>query len=65
MDRLTDYATERGHSILELAMGWLVSNPSVATVIAGATKPSQVVANVAAVNWTMTPAQRAEIAALA
>ena len=64
VDRLTGYATERGHSILELAMGWLVSNPAVASVIAGATKPSQVVANVAA-NWTMAPDQRAEIAALA
>ena len=65
VDRLTGYATERGHSILELAMGWLVSNPAVASVICGATKPSQVVANVAAANWTMTPDQRAEIAALA
>ena len=65
VDRLTAYATERGRSILELAMGWLVSNPAVASVIAGATKPSQVAGNVAAVNWTMTPAQRAEIAALA
>ncbi len=65
VDRLVGYATEQGHSILELAMGWLVSNPAVASVIAGATKPSQVVANVAAANWTMTPTQRAEIAALA
>ncbi|MCE2532249.1 MAG: aldo/keto reductase [Acidimicrobiia bacterium] len=65
VDRLTVYATERGRSILELAMGWLVSNPAVASVIAGATKPSQVADNVAAVNWTMSPAQRAEIAALA
>ncbi len=65
VDRLTGYATGEGHSILELAMGWLVSNPAVASVIAGATKPSQVATNVAAANWTMTSAQRAEIAALA
>ena len=65
VDRLGGYATERGHSILALAMGWLVSNPAVASVICGATKPSQVVANVAAANWTMTPDQRAEIATLA
>ena len=64
-DRLTGYATERGRSILELAIGWLVSNPAVASVICGATKSSQVVANVAAAGWTMTPAERAEIAALA
>ncbi len=64
-DRLTEYATERGHSILELAISWLVSNPAVASVICGATKPAQIDANVAAAGWAMTPAQRAEIAALA
>ena len=64
-DRLTGYATERGRSILELAIGWLVSNPAVASVICGATKPSQVAANVVAAGWTMTPTERAEIAALA
>ena len=65
VERLAGYAGERGRSILELAMGWLVSNPAVASVIAGATKPSQVVANVTATDWAMTAAQRAEIAALA
>ena len=45
---LTAFAEGRGRSMLELAMSWLVSNPLVATVIAGATKPEQVVANVAA-----------------
>ena len=63
--RLAGYATEQGHRILELAMGSLVSNPAVASVIAGATRPSRVIANVAAANWTMTPAKRAEIVALA
>ena len=65
VDRLTGYAAERDRSILELAMGWLVSNPAVASVIAGATKASQVVANVAAAGWSMTTHQRAEVAALA
>ena len=65
VDRLTDYASNQGRSILELAIGWLVSNPAVATVICGATKPSQVASNVAAASWSMTSDQRAEIAALA
>ena len=65
VDRLTSYAADQGHSILELAIGWLVSNPSVATVICGATKPSQVASNVTAANWVMSPAQRSEIAELA
>ncbi len=65
VDRLTAYAADHGHSILELAIGWLVSNPAVASVICGATKPSQVASNVTAASWAMTPAQREEIAALA
>jgi aryl-alcohol dehydrogenase-like predicted oxidoreductase len=64
-DRLADYAGERGHSLLELAISWLVSNPAVASVICGATKPAQVVANVDAAGWKMTSGRRAEIAALA
>lgn len=62
VDRLTSYASGQGRSILELAIGWLVSNPAVATVICGATKPSQVASNVAAASWAMSPDQRAEIA---
>ena len=65
VDRLTSYAADQGHSILELAIGWLVSNPAVASVICGATKPSQVATNVAAANWTMSPDQRSKIADLA
>jgi aryl-alcohol dehydrogenase-like predicted oxidoreductase len=40
-----------GVSILEIAMGWLASRPGVASVIAGATKPEHVRANVAAAEW--------------
>ncbi|WP_419918035.1 aldo/keto reductase [Candidatus Poriferisocius sp.] len=65
VERLTAYAADQDRSILELAIGWLVSNPAVATVICGATKPSQVNSNVAAANWAMSPDERSEIAALA
>jgi len=33
-------------------------------VIAGATKPEQIAANVAAAAWTLTPEEAAEVAAL-
>lgn len=65
VDRLTNYAADQGHSILELAIGWLVSNPAVATVICGATKPSQVASNVGAASWAMSSDQRSEVASLA
>ncbi|HWM23057.1 MAG TPA: aldo/keto reductase [Ilumatobacteraceae bacterium] len=61
---LTALAESRGRSMLELAISWLVSNPLVATVIAGATKPEQVAANVAAAGWNLTPEERAGVDAI-
>ena len=53
-DRLADvqrYADERGVPLLSVAIGGLLAMPAVASVIAGATKPEQVHANVAAGAW--------------
>ena len=61
VEGLTAFATARGRSLLELAMSWLVSRPYVSSIIAGATRPEQVEQNVAAVDWTLTPADLAEI----
>ncbi len=46
--RLAEFAGDRGHNLLELAFGWLLSQEGVASVIAGATTPEQVKANVRA-----------------
>jgi aryl-alcohol dehydrogenase-like predicted oxidoreductase len=52
---LGELAAEGGHTVLDLAFAWLLSHAPVASVIAGATKPEQVVANVAAGQWTPDP----------
>ena len=62
--RLGGWCEGKGHTLLELAMSWLVTNPQIATVIAGATRPEQVLANVAAAGWALTAAERAEVDAL-
>jgi aryl-alcohol dehydrogenase-like predicted oxidoreductase len=54
VDRLTTFATERDHTILELAFAWLGTQPAMTSIIAGATKPEQVAANVAAVDWKLS-----------
>ena len=64
-EALKTFAAARGHSLLELAMSWLASRPQISSVIAGATSPEQVRANAAAVNWTLTAADLAEIDRLA
>ena len=45
IDRLKRFAEDRGHSLLELAFGWLLAQDSVGSVIAGATSPEQVAQN--------------------
>jgi aryl-alcohol dehydrogenase-like predicted oxidoreductase len=59
--RLEAFATARGHTVLELAIGWLASQPHVASVIAGATTPEQVEQNVRAAEWRLTQEELAEV----
>ncbi|MFT5392607.1 MAG: aryl-alcohol dehydrogenase-like predicted oxidoreductase, partial [Gammaproteobacteria bacterium] len=54
LERLEGYAHEHGHSLLTLAMSWLAAQPSIASIIAGASRPDQMASNVAAVQWTLT-----------
>ncbi len=48
---LDELAQGHGHGVLDLAFGWLLSRPEVASVIAGASNPEQIAANVAAGEW--------------
>jgi aryl-alcohol dehydrogenase-like predicted oxidoreductase len=52
--KLKAFAEEHGHTLLDLAMSWLASKPVIASVIAGATKPEQVKANVDAATWRLS-----------
>ena len=53
IEALTAFAEARGHRLLDLAFAWLLALRPVASVIAGATSPEQVQANVAAGGWTL------------
>ncbi|MGX7678924.1 aldo/keto reductase [Jatrophihabitans sp. DSM 45814] len=55
IEALEAFATERGHTLIELAFGWLLGQPAVASVIAGASKPGQVTVNVGAAGWQLSP----------
>ena len=61
VERLEDFCARRGRTLLELAFSWLAARPTVASVIAGATQPEQVEANIRAVEWNLTPEDLAEI----
>lgn len=61
LEALDGYCQARGHTLLELAFSWLVANPTVSSVIAGASRPEQVEQNVAAMNWKLSPEELEEI----
>jgi aryl-alcohol dehydrogenase-like predicted oxidoreductase len=65
VERLAAFSAERDHTILELAFTWLAAQPAIASIIAGATKPDQVRANVAAVDWKLSKGDLAELEQLA
>lgn len=51
LDRFSAFADERGLTELQVAFSWLAAQPSVASVIAGATKPEQIRENAEAASW--------------
>ena len=65
VEELIHFAESKRHTLLELAIGWLLAHPVVASVIAGATKPEQVRSNAAAADWKLTSDERAAVDALA
>jgi aryl-alcohol dehydrogenase-like predicted oxidoreductase len=64
LEALEAYADERGISLLDVAIGGLLGQPAVASVISGATKPEQVRANAAAGEWQPSPEDLAALDAL-
>jgi len=61
VEALEAFAEARGGGILDVAIAGLAAQPAVASVIAGATKPEQIAANVAALEWQPSEADLAEL----
>ncbi len=61
VEKLDAFAKARGHTLLELAFSWLAARPTVGSIIAGATKPEQIEANVKAAGWELTGEEMTEI----
>ena len=64
LSKLSKFAEDRGHPMVELAIAWLLAKPAVSSVIAGATKEEQVTANVKASDWDLTESEMEELEAL-
>ncbi|HSU13086.1 aldo/keto reductase [Longimicrobium sp.] len=61
VERLVAFCEARGHTLLELAFSWLLTRRTVASVIAGATRPEQVHGNARAAGWTLSDEELAEV----
>jgi aryl-alcohol dehydrogenase-like predicted oxidoreductase len=55
VERLTAVAESLGRSLLDVAIGWLAAQPSVPSVLVGATSPEQVASNAAAAEVQLAP----------
>ncbi len=65
MGQYEAFCAERGITMLAATLAWLLAQPGLTSVIAGATKPEQIIQNVASsTEWTPTEADLAEISAL-
>jgi aryl-alcohol dehydrogenase-like predicted oxidoreductase len=64
IEALEAFGARRGLSLLDVAIGGLAAKPAVASVIAGATRPEQVAANVAAAAWVPSDDDLAELNAI-
>ncbi len=64
LDKLEAFCEARGRTVLELAFAWLLANDAVSSVIAGATRVEQVIANAKAASWQLTADEVAEVNAI-
>jgi aryl-alcohol dehydrogenase-like predicted oxidoreductase len=61
VDALDAVAAETGKSVAQIAIAWVLSRPSVATVIIGARDEAQLKENLGATGWKLTPGQVARL----
>ena len=64
IERLATFAKARGRELLDLAFSWILTQQSVASVIAGATSVQQITRNSQAGNWTLSAEDLAEVDAI-
>jgi aryl-alcohol dehydrogenase-like predicted oxidoreductase len=61
VDALDALAKETGKTIPQIALNWLLRRPTVANVIIGARNEEQLLENIGAVGWKLTPEQVAKL----
>jgi aryl-alcohol dehydrogenase-like predicted oxidoreductase len=63
VDALDAVAAETGRTVPQVAIAWLLTRPTVASVIVGARTEAQLRENLGAVGWSLSPGQIARLEA--
>jgi len=61
VDALDEVAAETGKAITQVALNWLLRRPTITSVIIGARDEAQLLQNIGAVGWSLTPEQVAKL----
>jgi aryl-alcohol dehydrogenase-like predicted oxidoreductase len=64
IERLSAFAQERDHTLVDLAIAWLLAEPMVSSVIAGVSSVEHVRPNARASEWQLSPEELGEIDAI-
>jgi hypothetical protein len=64
VDNLSEYASETGRTVAQLALAWVLSNPVVSVALTGVRNPAEMEQNVEAADWLLSPEEREEVTAL-
>jgi aryl-alcohol dehydrogenase-like predicted oxidoreductase len=59
--RLKEFAADHGHTVAQLALAWVTGHPAVSVALVGMRNEHELAENVQAVEWELTPADRATI----
>ena len=54
VERLSDFASRRGVTMAQVAIGWLLAQPTVPAITPGATSAAQIIENASAAGWVPT-----------
>jgi aryl-alcohol dehydrogenase-like predicted oxidoreductase len=58
---LAQFARERGRTLLELAIGWLLGWPEVSSILIGASSPEQLSESIHSSGWRLSAEERTEV----
>ena len=64
MARLQAWAAERDHSLVDLAIAWVLSHPAVTVCLCGPSRPIRLTTTCGAPGWRLSPEERSEVSAL-